>query len=267
MAVSTPNRRAFLRLAGAAGGILAAAHGRLTAAGSSELKALAIDGLAIFDARPIFALGEQLFPGRGAELGSAWRTRQFEYTWLRTLMGRYVDFRQITEEALVYAGNQLKLDLTAEKRQQLMRGFTTIRAWPDVLPALERLRAEGIRLALLSNFTQAMLDSASINSGLAHLLEPHLSTDRVKAYKPDPRAYQMAEAAFGLPREQIGFVAFGGWDAAGAKSFGYPTFWVNRSMQPAEELGVAADAAGTTLADLPRFVLSRRRDPSPRRLE
>jgi 2-haloacid dehalogenase len=64
----------------------------------------------------------------------------------------------------------------------------------------------------------------------------------------------MATDAFGLKREEIGFVAFAGWDVAGAKWFGYPTFWVNRLDAPAEELGVAPDGAGTDLNDLARFI-------------
>ena len=63
-----------------------------------------------------------------------------------------------------------------------------------------------------------------------------LTADRVSAYKPDPRAYRIGLDAFGLNPDQILFAAFAGWDAAGAKSFGYPTFWVNRQNQPAEEL-------------------------------
>lgn len=197
---------------------------------------------------------ERLFPGKGAELGSAWRTRQFEYAWLRTLMGRYANFWQVTEEALVFAANTLKLDLTAEKRAHLMQAYLEIKAWPDALPALQLLRDANIRMAVLSNFTAPMLDAAVKNSGLEGIFEPHLSTDRVSAYKPDSRAYQMAIDAFGLKREEIAFAAFGGWDVAGAKAFGYPTFWVNRQNVPVEELGVAPDAIGTSLADLVRFL-------------
>lgn len=224
------------------------------AATRTTIKAIAFDAFPIFDPRPVFALAERLFPGKGAELGSAWRTRQFEYAWLRTLMGRYANFWQVTEEALVFAANTLKLDLTAEKRAHLMQAYLEIKAWPDALPALQLLRDANIRMAVLSNFTAPMLDAAVKNSGLEGIFEPHLSTDRVSAYKPDSRAYQMAIDAFGLKREEIAFAAFGGWDVAGAKALGYPTFWVNRQNVPVEELGVAPDAIGTSLADLVRFL-------------
>jgi 2-haloacid dehalogenase len=187
-------------------------------------------------------------------LSNAWRTRQFEYTWLRTLTGSYVDFWHVTEDALVFSAKLLKLELAVEKREQLLHAFLTIKAWPDALQALKSLKASGIRMAFLSNFTPAMLDAAVQNSGLQGIFEPHLSTDRVRAYKPDPRAYQMGVDAFGLKREEIAFAAFGGWDAAGAKAFGYRTFWVNRMNLPIEELGFAPDAIGATLQDLAKFV-------------
>jgi 2-haloacid dehalogenase len=120
------------------------------------------------------------------------------------------------------------------------------------------MKASGIRLAFLSNFTEEMLDAAVRSCGLEGLFDPHLSTDRVRAFKPDPRAYQMAVDAFRLSREEIAFAAFGGWDAAGARTFGYPTFWVNRMQLPVERLGVAPDATGAGLDELERFVISRR---------
>jgi 2-haloacid dehalogenase len=81
-----------------------------------------------------------------------------------------------------------------------------------------------------------------------------ISTDRKKTFKPDPRAYQLGVEAFRLKREQIAFVASAGWDVAGARWFGYPTFWVNRTGAPPEELSVAAHGVGKDLADLVAFI-------------
>jgi 2-haloacid dehalogenase len=141
-----------------------------------------------------------------------------------------------------------------EKRNQLFQAFLSLQVWPDALPALQSLKASGLKMALLSNFTPAMLDAAVRNSGMQGIFEPHLSPDRVRAYKPDPRAYQMGIDAFGSKREEIVFAAFGDWDAAGAKAFGYPTFWVNRMSLPPEELDFVPEAIGATLRDLVDFV-------------
>jgi 2-haloacid dehalogenase len=252
------NRREFGALT--AGGVVAAnaiaPTGAAPAASGAKIKAIAFDGFPIIDPRPVAAKTEELFPGRGLELGRAWRTRQFEYTWLRTLGGNYADFWQVTEQSLVFAAKSLKIDLPADQRDQLMQSYLKLKAWPDVLPALKQLRDAGIRMAFLSNLTDAMLDAAVENSGLEGFLEGHLSTDKVRAFKPDPRAYQMGIDAFHLKKEEIAFAAFAGWDAAGARWFGYPTFWVNRLNTPVEELGVVPDGVGAGLDDLVKFVMA-----------
>ena len=249
-------RRSFIRLTtgAAAVGVLGWSTAGQGAA-RSGIKALAFDAFPVFDPRPIFGLAEQLFPGKGADLSNAWRTRQFEYQWLRALSGQYADFWQATDDALVYAAKTLKLELTAEKRRQLMDAYLQLKTWPDAKPALQSLKKAGLRLAFLSNATPTILQSGIKNSGLDGIFEHVLSTDSIKTFKPDPRAYQMAVDAFKLRVEEILFVAFAGWDAAGAKAFGYPTYWVNRLNLPAEEIGTVPDAVGRDLAELRGFVL------------
>ena len=139
------------------------------AGASGEVKALAFDALAVFDPRPVFALADAMFPGSG--LSDEWRTRQFEYTWLRAAAEHYADFWQVTEEALVYAETELKLKLGRNGRAALMNAYLELNAWPDVAPALESLIGSGFRLALLSNFTPQMLDANVHNAGLDGLFE------------------------------------------------------------------------------------------------
>lgn len=244
-------RRKFLN-GTAAAGLFSAAH--RPALAKSQVKAIAFDAFAILDPRPIAHLAEAVFPGKGSELTNAWRTRQFEYSWLRTLTRHYVDFWQVTADALLFAAAALHLGLTPEKRDRLMNAYLSIQCWPEVPAAVRALKNRGLRLALLSNMTDKMLTAGIRNSGLDGAFEHVLSTDRVKVYKPDPLAYQMGEDAFALRRQEVVFAAFAGWDAAGASAFGYPTYWVNRQNQPAERLGVFADAEGETLEDLARHV-------------
>jgi 2-haloacid dehalogenase len=249
------DRRRFLEIASstiAASGILTSAA---TAADAKPvIKAIAFDGFPIFDPRPIFAMAEEFFPGRGAELSNVWRIRQFEYTWLRTTAQKYRDFLGVIDDALVFASKSLGLEMSDEKRKALVDGYLHMKAWPDVAPALSKLRENGIRLAFLNNFTPAMLDANIRNAGLTDFFEHRLSTDAVGVYKPHPKAYQMGIDAFRLNREEILFAAFAGWDAAGAKLFGYPTFWVNRQKQPPEQLGVLPDGEGSGMSDLLRFL-------------
>lgn len=218
------------------------------------VKAIGFDGFVVFDPGPVAARAEQLFPGRGEALSALWRTRQFEYTWLRTLTGRYVDFWKVTQDALMFAAASKGIALKPDERDALMQVWLELKAWPDALAGLQTLRAAGVRLAFVSNLTEAILDANVASAGLAGLFEQNLSTDRVRAFKPDPRAYHMAVDALGVSQEEIVFAAFGGWDAAGAKSFGFRTFWANRLHQPVEELDARPDAIGETLQDLVGFV-------------
>jgi 2-haloacid dehalogenase len=216
--------------------------------------AVVFDAFPIFDPRPVFVAAEELFPGRGTELSNLWRTRQFEYAWLRTGGDRYVDFWRVTEDALRFAAASLQLPLTSAKSEELMGKYLELKAWPDVPSVLRALKAAGIRMAFLSNFTAAMLDAGVRNAGLEGLFEDHLTTDLAQAFKPAGRAYELGPKAFGVPRGQIAFVAAAGWDAAGAKWFGYPTIWVNRFDQRPEELDVTPDVICKDLAGVESFV-------------
>lgn len=218
------------------------------------IKALAFDAFPVFDPRPLFRRAAMAVDERGEELVQAWQSRLFQYQWLHALAGRYVDFEQAAAEALTFAARSTRLDLPSSTRAELIDGLLQLKAWPDVPQALASLRAAGLRLAFVSNATTRMLEAGIASSGLDGLFEHVLSTDRIRTYKPDPRAYGMAVDAFGLPAHEILFVAFAGWDVAGAKWFGYPTYQVNRLDQPAEALGVEADGEGRSMADLLAYV-------------
>jgi len=219
-----------------------------------RFRAVAFDAFAILDPTPILGRAEALFPRRGAALVAAWRARQFEYCWLRALGGRYADFWQITRDALRFSAAALRLALSARGEEELMQAHVELPAWPDAPRALGELHAAGVQLGFLSNFTPDMLRAGVRSAGLGSVMTRLLSTDAVQTYKPDPLAYKLAEDAFGLPRRDILFVAFAGWDAAGAKWCGYPTFWANRLDAPTEELAAKPDAVQSDLAGVARFV-------------
>lgn len=230
---------------------------RPQAAPAPEFKAIAFDSLVLFNPDSIVPEVERVFPGKGKDLTSLWRSRQFEYTWLRSVTHRYADFWAVTEDALVYAAGVMKLELTPDRKRRLLNAYLHLTPWPDTVDALRRLRASGFRLITITNFSPEMLRSNVENSGLNEFFEDLVSTDLNHTYKPDARAYGLGTDRLHLAKGEILFVAFGGWDAAGAKSFGYPTFWVNRFSQPHEELGIYPDQTSTNLDGLLDFVSSR----------
>ncbi len=151
----------------------------------------------------------------------------------------------------------MKLDLPPEQRKPLLDAYLTLKPWPDAVEALRRLRASGIRIITISNFSRKMLTANADHAGIADLFDELLSTEVNGTYKPDPRAYALGMERLGLKKEEIVFAAFGGWDAYGAKSFGYTTCWVNRFNLPTEELGIRPDRTSTDLEGLLNLVLSR----------
>lgn len=220
-----------------------------------RFKAVAFDYFVIFDADSLVPEVERIFPGKGAEFVKIWRGKQFDYSFLRSLTNRHADFFKVTEDAMVYAAEAMKLDLSPEARKRLLDAYLTLKPWPDAVAALRRLKGAGVRVITISNFSPTMLRANADHAGIADLFDDLLSTEANGTFKPDPRAYALGLERLGLSRDEILFAAFGGWDAYGAKSFGYPTYWVNRFHLPADELGLFADGTSDSMEGLLAFVL------------
>lgn len=217
----------------------------------NEISALVFDAYGtIFDVHSVGRLAELLFPGKGAALSAAWRSKQLEYTWLRTLMGRYEDFSRVTASSLDWALESLGIEAEDAAKRSLVDEYRKLAMFPEVPRALEQL-AETKPLAILSNGHPEMLGAVVDHNGLrARFRGGILSVHPAKRFKPDPSVYRLAEEQLGVTRSLIGFVSSNGWDAAGAKSFGLRVFWVNRAGAPVERLGVRPDETVRDLGEL-----------------
>jgi len=203
-----------------------------------SLNALVFDAYGtLYDVHSVVRRCEALFPGKGTELSRLWRAKQLEYTWLRSLMGRYAPFSTVTRDALAHACESLGLPLDPERIALLMAEYNRLGTYADVASAFARFA--GVRKAILSNGSPDMLEPLVAHSGLA--LDAVISVDELRLYKPAPQVYELAVRRLGLPKEAIGFVSSNGWDALGAKSFGFAVFWVNRAGAPLERLGFEPD--------------------------
>jgi 2-haloacid dehalogenase len=183
-----------------------------------------------------------------AALVDLWRQKQLEYTWLRSLMGRYQDFWATTGDALDYAIDRLGIVVDDPARARLLGAWLDVRPYPEVPEALAALAPR--RLAVLSNGNPAMLEAGLAAAALRDRFDHVLSVDDLGVYKPHPSVYELALKAFGLPAERILFVSSNAWDAAGARSFGLPVAWVNRAGAPLERLGAPPDLVVPDLAAL-----------------
>ena len=216
-----------------------------------EISALVFDAYGtLFDVHSVTRRAEALFPGKGAALSAAWRTKQLEYTWLRTLMGRYEDFSRITASSLEWSLESLGIETDESARRALLEEYRKLATFPEVPEALDRLAAKR-PLAILSNGHPEMLNAVVEHNGLASRFRGGvLSVHPAKRFKPEPAVYRIVEEALGVSRTMLGFVSSNGWDAAGAKSFGFKAFWVNRAGAPVERLGVRPDATVANLGEL-----------------
>jgi len=199
-------------------------------------------------ARCTDVLGEQVAP-----LTALWREKQLQYTWLRSLQGRYVGFSQVTSEALEFALEAFGLRDPA-LQARLMSLYSTLECFPEVPAMLARLKAAGLQTAILSNGSPHMLAAAVAHARIERFFDLVLSVDEVGVYKPHPKVYQLAVDRLGLPPGAISFQSSNGWDAYAASTYGMRVVWCNRYPQPAERLPGKPDSIISSLAQLPALV-------------
>ena len=169
------------------------------------IKALVFDAYGtLFDVHSVLARCEEVFPGHGTNLTTIWRTKQLEYTWLRSLMGRYEDFRRITQDGLVFACRSLGLAPSQDQIDYLMEAYLTLSPFPEIVTALEALST--VPLSILSNGTLAMLDSVVQSAGLEGRFQHILSVDEVHTLQAEPGrllSWQKSALASGVKRSGL----------------------------------------------------------------
>ena len=176
------------------------------------------------------ALGE-----KWPQLAAAWRVRQLSYSWLRTTMGRYVDFWTVTQNALdVTLGEMGMTDPALRKR--LLDLYLNLDAYDEVGGVLETLRSRRRPMAVLSNGSPKMLNSALEAADILGLFDEVLSVDALERYKPDPAVYRLVTDKLGCAAGEVSFFSSNNWDVAGAGSFGFSTIWVNRAGKTWDDL-------------------------------
>src|SRR3974390_259353 len=199
-----------------------------------------------------FAAAARKVLGDDTRFITLWRDKQLQYTWLRAAQERHADFLQVTSDALDFA-----LETTSGKsdlRDRLMSLFVTLDPFPEVPNVLRKLKTAGMRTALLSNGSPAMLDTAVKAARLEPLLDAVLSVEEVGVYKPPPQVYQLAVDRLAIPASAITYVSSNAWDAHAASAFGMQVVWCNRYAQRRERLPGSPDREVFSLEQLPALV-------------
>ena len=178
-----------------------------------------------------------------------WRSKQLQYTWLRSLMGKYDDFWTVTGEALDYALASYNVD-DQELRNQLMNAYLNLSCFDEIEEVLHTLKENGIIVAVLSNGSPNMLDPVVENSGIAQYIDANISVDEAGIFKPAAQVYQLPCDRFGIRPEEISFQSSNCWDAIGGAYFGYQVAWCNRYSQQLDLLPAKPKVEIRTLLEL-----------------
>ena len=193
------------------------------------------------------------FPNHSVKVSNSWRIKQLEYSWLRNIMHEYIDFWQITKDALDFAleENQIKNE---KLRQRLLDIYWNLSAYPEAHDVLTTLKANNIQTGILSNGSNQMLNSAVVSANLENYLDKIISIDGIEIYKPDPKVYQMVLDQFNCKIEEVLFISSNGWDIAGASKFGFTTLWVNRNLIPKDRLTFMPNKITNNLSTIPNIL-------------
>ena len=221
----------------------------------TDIKACVFDAYGtLFDVHSAVGKHRQRLGKRANDVSATWRTKQLEYTWLRSLMGDYADFWQVTGEALEYSLDAHEIKDRA-LYEDLMQAYLNLTAYEEVPRVLQSLKDAGYRTAILSNGEPRMLEAAIKGAGLESLLDECFSVDELQIFKPEPRVYELATEAFSINPSQVMFQSSNAWDAAGAAYFGFRVLWVNRFGQRPERLPATPHAELLDLSALPDLIV------------
>jgi 2-haloacid dehalogenase len=221
-----------------------------------DIKACVFDAYGtLFDVSSVARSANEALGTRWEAFSDLWRTKQLQYTWLRGLSGRHADFWQVTGDALDFAMDSLHLG-DQDLRTRLMDGYLGLSAFPEVPEILQQLKDGGMRLAILSNGTPTMLESAARNAGITAMFDAVISVEEVGVYKPHPAVYRLPMDHLGIEGKEICFLSSNSWDAYSAKASGLRVIWCNRFGQADERLPSPPDGVIKDLRPLPGIVLA-----------
>ena len=159
-----------------------------------------------------------------------WRRTHFENSMIDALLGRdHTSYRAIGEAAVAHVMDRAGIAYSEAEVRDLVAAIERLRPFPEVPPALERLR-ERYRLVVLSNGDPDMLETAKRYHGIA--FDQVISVAEAGAFKPHHATYAKAAELAGVAPDQVLFVANHAFDCIGAKAAGMRTAFIDRRRRP-----------------------------------
>lgn len=185
-------------------------------------------------------------PGK-AEL---WFATMLQHSLAMTVAGQYAAFQDIGAAVLRMLARNGDMAMSEADAKEVLSVMRELTPHPDVAPALKRLKASGLRLAALTNSSQAGVAAQMENSGLAEFFERQLSVESVGKFKPHAEVYAWAAREMGVRPDECMLVAAHGWDVAGAKWAGMRAAFIAREGQQKFPLAPEPDV---DVADMAAF--------------
>jgi 2-haloacid dehalogenase len=178
-----------------------------------------------------------------------WRRTHFENSMIDALIDRgHTSYRQIGHRAVSYVMDRCSIAYTQDEVRWLVSRIETLKPFPDVVPALQRLRAAGYRLAILSNGDRDMLQAAGPHIGFP--FDHVVSVQEAGYFKPHWKTYAKACEIVGEGRASILFVANHAFDCVGANAFGMRSAFIDRRKRPFGETPHQPDLVVGDFAEL-----------------
>ena len=218
-----------------------------------NIKAIIFDAYGtLFDVNSAAKMCKNKIGDKWENFSNYWRMTQLEYTFLRTLMNRYKDFWQITENSLDKSMKVYKIDNSLKK--ELLNLYKKLSVFPEVKQTLIKLKEKKLKLAILSNGTPTLLNGLVNSNNLNDLFDDIFSIDEVKVYKPSPKVYEIPIKKYQIERNEIAFLSANTWDVSGGGNYGYNAIWVNRNKNIIDNLDFKPSYEIESLKGLERII-------------
>jgi 2-haloacid dehalogenase len=194
-------------------------------------------------------LAKKGWSGEANSFVTWWRRTHFENSMIDALCDRgHTPYRQIGHRAVSYVMDRCGLSYSQEEVGWLVSQIESLRPFPDVVAALEKLRAANYKLAILSNGDPDMLKAAGPHIGFR--FDHVISVAEAGYFKPHWKTYAKAEELIGEGRSSLLFVANHAFDCIGAKSFGMRSAFIDRRRRPFGETPHQPDLIVANFAEL-----------------
>ena len=218
-----------------------------------NIKAIIFDAYGtLFDVNSAAEICKNKIGDKWENFSNYWRMTQLEYTFLRTLMDRYKDFWQITEDSLVKSMKVYKIDNSLKK--ELLNLYKKLSVFPEVKQTLIKLKEKKLKLAILSNGTPTLLNGLVDSNNLNDLFDDIFSIDEVKVYKPSPKVYEIPIKKYKIKKNEVAFLSANTWDVSGGGNYGYNPVWVNRNKNIFDNLDFKPSYEIESLKGLERII-------------